>query len=318
MKMMRPLEDIKIFSGNANLGLAREICDSLGVPLGAAQVKRFSDGEVWVEIDENVRGKDVFIIQSTSRPANEHLMELLIMIDALKRASAERITAVMPYYGYARQDRKVQPRTPITSKLVADLITSAGAHRVLSVDLHAGQIQGFFNIPFDHLYATPILLDYIKENLMNDLVIVSPDAGGAERARAYAKRLEVGLAMIDKRRTRPNVSEVMNVIGEVEGKTAIIVDDMVDTAGTLTQAAQALADNGAKRVFACATHGVLSGPAVERIEKSVLSALVVTNTISQPEAVLKHPKIKVLSMAKLLGEAISRITHSDSVSSLFV
>ncbi len=318
MKMMRPLEDIKIFSGNANLGLAREICDALGVPLGAAQVKRFSDGEVWVEIDENVRGKDVFIIQSTSRPANEHLMELLIMIDALKRASAERITAVMPYYGYARQDRKVQPRTPITSKLVADLITSAGAHRVLSVDLHAGQIQGFFNIPFDHLYATPILLDYIKENLMNDLVIVSPDAGGAERARAYAKRLEVGLAMIDKRRTRPNVSEVMNVIGEVEGKTAIIVDDMVDTAGTLTQAAQALADNGAKRVFACATHGVLSGPAVERIEKSVLSALVVTNTISQPEAVLKHPKIKVLSMAKLLGEAISRITHSDSVSSLFV
>lgn len=318
MKMMRPLDDIKIFSGNANPGLAREICDALGVPLGAAQVKRFSDGEVWVEIDENVRGKDVFVIQSTSRPANEHLMELLIMIDALKRASAERITAVMPYYGYARQDRKVQPRTPITSKLVADLITSAGAHRVLSVDLHAGQIQGFFNIPFDHLYATPILLDYIKENLMNDLVIVSPDAGGAERARAYAKRLEVGLAMIDKRRTRPNVSEVMNVIGEVEGKTAIIVDDMVDTAGTLTQAAQALADNGAKRVFACATHGVLSGPAVERIEKSVLSALVVTNTISQPEAVLKHPKIKVLSMAKLLGEAISRITHSDSVSSLFV
>ncbi|MCC7345569.1 MAG: ribose-phosphate pyrophosphokinase [Deltaproteobacteria bacterium] len=312
------MEDIKIFSGNANLGLAREICAALGVPLGAAQVKRFSDGEVWVEIDENVRGKDVFVIQSTSRPANEHLMELLIMIDALKRASAERITAVMPYYGYARQDRKVQPRTPITSKLVADLITSAGAHRVLSVDLHAGQIQGFFNIPFDHLYATPILLDYIKENLMNDLVIVSPDAGGAERARAYAKRLEVGLAMIDKRRTRPNVSEVMNVIGEVEGKTAIIVDDMVDTAGTLTQAAQALADNGAKRVFACATHGVLSGPAVERIEKSVLSALVVTNTISQPEAVLKHPKIKVLSMAKLLGEAISRITHSDSVSSLFV
>ncbi|MCC6272875.1 MAG: ribose-phosphate pyrophosphokinase [Deltaproteobacteria bacterium] len=312
------MEDIKIFSGNANPALAQEICDSLGVQLGAAQVKRFSDGEVWVEIDENVRGKDVFIIQSTSRPANEHLMELLIMIDALKRASAERITAVMPYYGYARQDRKVQPRTPITSKLVADLITSAGAHRVLSVDLHAGQIQGFFNIPFDHLYATPILLDYIKENLMNDLVIVSPDAGGAERARAYAKRLEVGLAMIDKRRTRPNVSEVMNVIGEVEGKTAIIVDDMVDTAGTLTQAAQALADKGAKRVFACATHGVLSGPAVERIGKSVLSALVVTNTISQPEAVLTHPKIKVLSMAKLLGEAISRITHSDSVSSLFV
>ncbi|MFO1464462.1 MAG: ribose-phosphate pyrophosphokinase [bacterium] len=315
---MRPHQDLKIFTGNANRQLSQEICDYLGVSLGAATVKRFSDGEVWVEIEENVRGKDVFIVQSTSRPANEHLMELLIMIDALKRASAERITAVMPYYGYARQDRKVQPRTPISSKLVADLLTAAGATRVLSVDLHAGQIQGFFNIPFDHLYATPILLDYIRENLMNDLVIVSPDAGGAERARAYAKRLEVGLAMIDKRRTRPNVSEVMNVIGEVEGKTAIIVDDMVDTAGTLTQAAKALADNGAKKVYACATHGVLSGAALERIDKSVLSALVVTNTIQQPEEVLKHPKIKVLSMAKLLGEAISRITHSDSVSSLFV
>ncbi|HCU23463.1 MAG TPA: phosphoribosylpyrophosphate synthetase, partial [Deltaproteobacteria bacterium] len=244
--------------------------------------------------------------------------ELLIMIDAMKRASAERITAVIPYYGYARQDRKVQPRTPISSKLVADLITAAGAQRVLSVDLHAGQIQGFFNIPFDHLYATPILLDYIKENLMNDVVIVSPDAGGTERARAYAKRLHAGLAMIDKRRSSPNVSEVMHVIGDVDGKAAIIVDDMVDTAGTLTQAAKALADNGAKKIYACATHGVLSGPALERIQNSVLSGLVVTNTIQQTPEVLQCPKIKVLSMAKLLGEAISRINNSDSISSLFV
>jgi len=315
---MQVTDNIKIFSGNANRPLAEEICKHLGIPLGNAQVKRFSDSEVWVEIDENVRGADVFIVQPTSRPANENLMELLIMIDALKRASAERITAVIPYYGYARQDRKVQPRTPITSKLVADLITAAGAQRVLSVDLHAGQIQGFFNIPFDHLYATPVLLEYIRKNLMNDLVIVSPDAGGTERARAYAKRLHSTLAMIDKRRSRPNESEVMNVIGDVEGKTAIIVDDMVDTAGTLTQAAKALADQGAKKIFACATHGVLSGPALERIDKSVLSALVVTNTISQDEVIRGHPKIKVLSMAALLGETISRINHSDSVSSLFV
>ena len=315
---MKSLDNIKIFSGNANPALSREICGYLGVSLGKAQVKRFSDGEIWVEIDENVRGKDVFIVQPTSRPANEHLMELLIMIDAMKRASAERITAVIPYYGYARQDRKVQPRTPISSKLVADLITAAGAQRVLSVDLHAGQIQGFFNIPFDHLYATPILLDYIKENLMNDVVIVSPDAGGTERARAYAKRLHAGLAMIDKRRSSPNVSEVMHVIGDVDGKAAIIVDDMVDTAGTLTQAAKALADNGAKKIYACATHGVLSGPALERIQNSVLSGLVVTNTIQQTPEVLQCPKIKVLSMAKLLGEAISRINNSDSISSLFV
>ncbi len=315
---MKPREDIMIFSGNANQPLAKEICQEVGVPLGNAQVTRFSDGEVWVEIDENVRGRDVFIIQPTSRPANENLMELLIMIDALKRASAERITAVMPYYGYARQDRKVQPRTPITSKLVADLITAAGASRVLAVDLHAGQIQGFFNIPFDHLFATPILLEYIRKNLLNDLTLVSPDAGGTERARAYAKRLDASLAMIDKRRSRPNESEVMNVIGEVKGKKAIIVDDMVDTAGTLTQAAQAIRENGAKEIYACVTHGVLSGKALERIEKSVLSALVITNTIHQPEEVLKSKKIKVLSMAKLLGEAIIRINHCDSISSLFV
>ena len=309
---MKATEALMIFSGNANVPLAREISESLGVPLGVAQVKRFSDAEVWVEIDENVRGKDVFIVQPTSRPANEHLMELLIMIDALKRASAERITAVVPYYGYARQDRKVQPRTPITSKLVADLLTAAGAHRVLSVDLHAGQIQGFFNIPFDHLFAMPILLDYIRGNLMNDLVIVSPDAGGTERARAFAKRLDVGLAMIDKRRPRPNVSEVMNVIGEVKGKKAIIVDDMVDTAGTLTLAAQALHKQGAKEVYACITHGVLSGNALERIENSVLSKLIISNTIQQPPEILKSKKIVVLSMAKLLGEAILRINHSDS------
>jgi ribose-phosphate pyrophosphokinase len=315
---MRPGETTMIFSGNANRPLAEEICQSLSVPLGDAQVKRFSDSEVWVEIDENVRGRDVFIVQPTSRPANENLMELLIMIDALKRASAERITAVMPYYGYARQDRKVQPRTPITSKLVADLITAAGAHRVLAVDLHAGQIQGFFNIPFDHLYATPLLLDYIRQNLMNNLVMVSPDAGGTERARAYAKRLDASLAMIDKRRSRPNESEVMNVIGDVKGKKAIIVDDMVDTAGTLTQAAEALHQMGAKEVYACITHGVLSGKALERIEKSVLSKLVITNTIHQPEEILKSKKIIVLSMAKVLAEAITRINNSDSISSLFV
>lgn len=315
---MQPREQITIFSGNANVPLAQEICDSLGVPLGQAEIKRFSDGEIWVEVDENVRGKDVFVVQSTSHPANEHLMELLIMVDALKRASAERITAVIPYYGYARQDRKVAPRTPISSKLVADLITAAGAHRVVSVDLHAGQIQGFFNIPFDHLFAMPILLDYIRENLLNDVVIVTPDAGGTERARAYAKRLNSTLAMIDKRRSRPNESEVMNVIGEVDGKTAIIVDDMVDTAGTLTQAASALKDRGAKKIYACITHGVLSGKALERIENSELSELVITNTIQTSPAAKDCKKIRVLSMAKLLGEAIHRINNSDSVSSLFV
>jgi len=315
---MQPREEITIFSGNANIPLAKEICDYLKVPLGSAEVKRFSDGEVWVEIDENVRGKDVFVVQSTSNPANENLMELLIMVDALKRASAERITALMPYYGYARQDRKVQPRTPISSKLVADLVTAAGAHRVVAVDLHAGQIQGFFNIPFDHLYAMPILLDYIRSNLLNDIVIVTPDAGGTERARAFAKRLETTLAMIDKRRSRPNESEVMNVIGEVEGKTAIIVDDMVDTAGTLVQAADALKKRGAKQVYACITHGIMSGEALERVENSVLEELVITNTIQQPEAVIKSSKVEILSMAKLLGEAINRINHSDSVSSLFV
>jgi ribose-phosphate pyrophosphokinase len=315
---MTDTKDMMIFSGNANPPLAQEIAQLLGIPLGDAQVKRFSDGEVWVEIDQNVRGRDVFVIQPTCNPANEHLMELLIIIDALRRASADRITAVMPYYGYARQDRKVQPRTPITAKLVADLLTAAGAYRILAMDLHAGQIQGFFNIPFDHLFALPVLLDYIRDNFNNDLVIVSPDAGGTERARAYAKRLHVGLAMIDKRRTRPNVSEVMNVIGDVKEKTAIIVDDIVDTAGTLTQAAQALKEQGAKTVYASITHPVLSGDAVRRIESSVLTELIVTNTIPLSEAAKKCAKIRVLSVAKILAEAIRRINSSDSVSSLFV
>ncbi|MFO1518368.1 MAG: ribose-phosphate pyrophosphokinase [bacterium] len=315
---MNDLKNMQIFTGNSNRALAEEIAGGLGIPLGKAQVKRFSDGEVWVEIDENVRGRDVFVIQSTSSPANEHLMELLIMIDALRRASADRITAVMPYYGYARQDRKVQPRTPITAKLIADLVTAAGATRILSMDLHAGQIQGFFNIPFDHLFALPVLLDYVRDNFDHDLVIVSPDAGGTERARAYAKRLQASLAMIDKRRSGPNVSEVMNVIGDVKDKTAIIVDDIVDTAGTLTQAAQAIKEKGAKKVYASITHPVLSGEAVNRIEKSVLTELIVTNTIPLSEAAKKCSKIRILSVAKLLAEAIRRINSGDSVSSLFV
>ncbi len=315
---MKASENMQIFSGNANRPLAEEIAKHLGITLGDAQVKRFSDGEIWVEIDQNVRGKHVFVFQPTCPPASEHLMELLIIIDALKRASADRITAVIPYYGYARQDRKVQPRTPITSKLIADLITAAGANRILAMDLHAGQIQGFFNIPFDHLFATPVLLDYIRENLANDLVIVSPDAGGTERARAYAKRLEASLAMIDKRRSAPNVSEVMNVIGEVKDKTAIIVDDIVDTAGTLTQAADALKKQGAKKVYACISHPVLSGKAIENIEKSSLEALIVTNTIPLTDKAKKCSKIKVLSVGKLLAEAIWRIDSNDSVSSLFV
>lgn len=317
---MQVLNDMQVFSGNANKPLAEEIAKHLGIPLGEANIKRFSDGEVWVEIEQNVRGMDVFIIQPTSAPANEHLMELLIMIDALKRASADRITAVIPYYGYARQDRKVQPRTPITSKLVADLLEASGTNRVLAMDLHAGQIQGFFNIPFDHLFATPVLLDYIKElNFKNeDIVIVSPDAGGTERARAYAKRLGATFALIDKRRPAPNVSEVMNVIGEVEGKIAIIVDDIVDTAGTLTQGAKAIKNQGAKSVYACITHPVLSGKAIENIEGSVLEELMVTNTILLNDNAKKCSKIRALSVGKLLAETIRRIHNNDSVSSLFV
>ena len=273
-------DKIRVFTGNSNPALAQKICECLHVPLGAARVRTFSDGEIMIEINENVRGRDVYIIQSTCAPTNNNLMELLIMTDALKRASAATITAVMPYYGYARQDRKAAPRTPITAKLVADLITSAGVDRVVTIDLHAGQIQGFFNIPVDNLYAAPVILEYLKTRFTGEeVVMVSPDAGGTERARAFAKRLECTLAVIDKRRTGPNVAEVMHLIGDVRGKTAIILDDMIDTAGTLTQAAKALKENGAKAIYACATHGVLSGPAIERINNSDIEEIVLTDTI---------------------------------------
>ncbi len=311
------MDKIKIFAGNSNKPLAVEICDHLGIMLGKSEVKSFSDGEVYVDIQESVRGVEVYVLQSTCMPCNDNLMELLIMLDAFKRASALSVTAVIPYYGYARQDRKVAPRTPISAKLVADLLTVAGATRVVSIDLHAGQIQGFFNIPVDHLYATPVLLSYIKENFQDDIVVVSPDAGGVERARAFAKRLGANLAIVDKRRPRPNVSEVMNIIGEVEGKTTILLDDMIDTAGTITQAAQALAERGAKQIYACCTHAVLSGPAIERLEKSPIKELVVTNTIPKRESATSE-KIKRLSVGPLLGEALKRIHYGESVSSLFV
>ena len=307
-----------LFAGNANPHLATSIANYLETPLGKVKVQRFSDGETFCEINENVRGVDAFIIQSTSSPVNDHVMELLIMADTLRRASAATITAVIPYYGYARQDRKVAPRTPITSKLVADLIQASGVDRVVSVDLHAGQIQGFFNIPVDHLYAMPIMLeDYLKKHFDASAVVVSPDAGGVERARAFSKRLNAGLAIIDKRRERANVSEVMNIIGDVKGKECIIVDDMIDTAGTLTGGAKALLEHGATRVVACATHGVLSGPAIQRINDSQLSEVVVTDTIVLSEPAKACPKIKQVSIARLLGEAIKRIHSSDSVSSLF-
>ncbi|HDD45301.1 MAG TPA: ribose-phosphate pyrophosphokinase, partial [Candidatus Desulfofervidus auxilii] len=273
------MDNLVLFSGNANPVLSKEIADYLGIPIGKALVGTFSDGETRVEIGENVRGKDVFVIQSTCPPVNHNLMELLIIIDALKRASARRITAVIPYYGYGRQDRKVKPRVPITAKLVADLITTAGADRVLSMDLHVGQIQGFFNIPVDHLFAAPVMLDYIKQHFKDNLTIVSPDAGGVERARAFAKRLGANLAIIDKRRDAPNIAEAVNVIGDIKEKTVIILDDMVDTAGTLTEAAHVLLERGAKEVYACCTHPVLSGPALERLMKSPIKRLVVTNTI---------------------------------------
>jgi ribose-phosphate pyrophosphokinase len=311
----------KVFSGNSNVLLTQAVCAQLERPLSRATVGRFSDGEIQVEIGENVRGADTFVIQSTCCDANQNLMELLIMIDALKRASADSIVAVIPYYGYARQDRKVAPRTPITAKLVADLIEAAGATRVVSMDMHAGQIQGFFNIPFDHLYAAPVLLDDMKRKFggqSDDLVVVSPDAGGVERARAYSKRLDAALGIVDKRRTRPNVAEVLNVIGDVSGKVAIILDDMIDTAGTLTQAANALVDHGALRVFAYATHAVLSGPAVERIQKCAVEEVVVTDTIPLSPAARSCAKVKQLSTARLFAEAVKRIHSADSLSSLFV
>jgi len=312
------LDKIKVFSGNSNPVLAQKICGCLNVPLGSARVRCFSDGEVMVEIKENVRGRDVYVIQSTCAPTNDNLMELLVMTDALKRASAATITAVIPYYGYARQDRKAAPRTPITAKLVADLITTAGVDRVVTIDLHAGQIQGFFNIPVDNLYAAPVILNYLKDRFDSDeVVMVTPDAGGTERARAFAKRLGCSLAVIDKRRTGPNVAEVMHLIGDVQDKIAIILDDMIDTAGTLTQAAKALKENGARSIFACATHGVLSGPAIERINNSDIEEVVLTETIPLGDKGAATSKIRILSVADLLAEAIRRIHEDESVSSLF-
>jgi len=317
--MPQGLDALKVFGGNSNLPLAREICRHLKVPLGKAVVETFSDGETKVEVKENVRGGDVFVIQSTCAPGNDNLMELLLMMDAFKRASAKRITAVMPYYGYARQDRKVNPRVPISAKLVADLITIAGASRVLTMDLHAGQIQGFFNIPVDNLYSAPVLLRYLRRRLNHKKVtIVSPDAGGVPRARAFAKRLNASLAIIDKRRVEANVVEEMNIIGEVEGEVAVLLDDMVDTAGTLTMAAEALERAGASKIFACCAHPILSGSAIKKINDSPLQELVVSNSVPLTPESQKCKKIKVLSVANLIGEAIRRTHQERSVSSLFV
>jgi len=309
--------ELKIFSGNANLALAHEISSYLGQKLGEATVSSFSDGEIRVKIEENVRGADVFVVQSCCQPVNDSLMELLIIIDALKRSSANRITAVIPYFGYARQDRKDQPRVPITAKLVADLITTAGTDRVLTMDLHAGQIQGFFNVPVDHLYALPVLLEYITKKKINDLVVVSPDAGGVERARAFAKRLQAQLAIIDKRREGPNQAQIMNIIGDVQGKSVLLLDDMIDTAGTIVQGAQACADQGAREVWTACTHAVLSGPALDRLQKSCIAQVVITDTIPLRGKEHTCPKLHQLSVAPLLGEAIRRIHEDESVSSLF-
>jgi len=310
--------ELKLFSGNANRPLAEEIAQHLRIRLGDVDVSRFSDGEVYVQINENVRGEDVFVIQPTCPPVNDTLMELLVMMDALKRASARRITAVLPYYGYGRQDRKVMPRVPITAKLVADLITTAGCHRLLAVDLHAGQIQGFFNIPVDHLFAAPpVLVDYLAKKDLQDLVLVSPDAGGVERARAIAKRLNAGLAIIDKRRDGPNVALFMYLIGDVKNKDVVVIDDMIDTAGTLIQAVEAVKREGARRVLACAVHGVLSGPALKRIEESPLEEVIITNSVPLTPGKVS-PKVHVLSVAPLLAEAIRRIHDEESVSTLFV
>ncbi len=317
---MQRKRDWVILTGTSNPGLAQKICDKLERPIGAIDLRRFSDGENFVEIKENVRGRAVYLIQSTCAPVNDSLMELLVMIDALKRASAKEINLVMPYYGYSRQDRKVAPRTPISAKLTADLLTVAGATRVVSVDLHAGQIQGFFNIPFDNLYSLPVIAKYFEDTGIvkgEDVVVISPDAGGVERARALAKRFNSTVAIIDKRRIGPNVAKAMNIIGDVTGKTAIIIDDMIDTAGTLTEAANAVLDHGAKRVFAAATHGVLSGPAVERINNSRIEKVILTDTIPLSEAAKKSTRIEQLTVAPLLAEAIHRIHNYDSVSSLF-
>ena len=309
---------LKVFSGNAHPALSTEICEHLGVPLGAIRLGRFPDGEIRVQILENVRGADVFVIQPTCRPVNDNLVELLVMLDALRRASAERITTVIPYYGYARQDRKDRPRVPITSKLIADLLTSAGANRVLALDLHAGQIQGFFNIPVDHLYATPVTVDYFRRLKLKDPVVVSPDPGGVERARAFAKRLRAPLAIIDKRREDAEVVEVMNVIGQVAGKTCLLVDDMIDTGGTLVRGAKALVDKGAVKVLACCTHGVFAGDAIPRICDSLIEQVITTNSIPLAPESQKCSKIKVLSVGKLLAGAIRSIHEETSVSKFFV
>jgi ribose-phosphate pyrophosphokinase len=316
-------EKFKIFSGTANEPLADEVCNFLGMPRGQAQVIRFRDGECYVQIQENVRGADVFVMQPTCRPVDEHLMELLLMIDALKRASARRITAVIPYFGYARQDRKDKPRSPISSKLVADLLTTAGANRALIVDLHTPQLQGFFNIPVDHLFASPVLVDHFRKLQLPNLTVVSPDAGGVERARFFAKKVDAALAIVDKRRVEMNVAEVMHVIGDVNGRTCLIIDDLIDTAGTLVKTAAALVENGATQVYACASHAVLSGPAVENIRNSVIKEVVVTNTIpltSEADAARteKGGKISVLSIAGLIGRAIQANHEETSVSRLFI
>jgi ribose-phosphate pyrophosphokinase len=312
-----PNNSPRIFTGNANPELAQKICGHLDTTLGRALVSAFSDGEIRVEIGENVRGRDVFLIQSTCPPANHNLMELLIMIDAVKRASARRITAVIPYFGYARQDRKVAPRVPITAKLVADLLSTAGADRILTMDLHAGQLQGFFDIPVDNLYASPLMIPYISKNFNHDLSIVSPDAGGVPRARAYAKRLGASLGLIDKRRDAPGKAKAMNLIGDVMGKEVVILDDIIDTAGTLSEAAQVIIHNGARKIHACCTHAVLSGPAVDRIRNSEMNRLVVTDTIPLSEAAQNCPKIVQLSVSHLLARAILGIHQEDSISSLF-
>ena len=311
-------DKFKIFCGTANEPLAEEVCVFLGLTRGQAMVTRFKDGEAYIQIQENVRGADVFVIQPTCRPVDEHLMELLLMMDALKRASARRITAVIPYFGYARQDRKDKPRVPISSKLVADLLTTAGADRALIVDLHAPQLQGFFNIPVDHLFASPVLVDHFKRLQLPNLTVVSPDAGGVERARFFAKKVDAALAIVDKRRDELNVAEVMHVIGDVEGRTCLIIDDLIDTAGTLVKTASALLQNGATAVYACCSHPVLSGPAVENISKSQIAEVVVTNTIPLGEAAKHEPKIKVLSIAGLIGRAIQSIHEETSVSKLFL
>ncbi len=309
---------IFIFAGNSNSDLADKICEYLDLPLGGATVSTFSDGEIQIEVNENVRGRDVFVIQSTCAPVNDNLVELLLMIDAFKRSSARRITAVLPYFGYARQDKKVAPRVPISAKLVANMLTAAGAQRVITMDLHAGQIQGFFDIPVDNIFAAPVLIEHIRENFNDNLTIVSPDAGGVERARAFAKRLNADLAIIDKRRSAPNKAKAMAVIGDVSDKIVVILDDMADTAGTLTEAVEAIQKAGAREIHACCAHAVLSGPAIERINSSSLKSLVVTDTIPLREKADACDKIVVLSIAELVGEAIIRSYRGDSVTSLFI